>query len=59
MARKSRAKYYLGEPLRGRPVYHTMRWYDKKMRLIQSSVEVLINTEFISEECVYYFQRGL
>lgn len=59
MARKSRARYYLGEPLKGRPQYHTMRWYDKKERLIQSSVEVLINTEYIPEDHVYYFMKAL
>jgi hypothetical protein len=59
MARRSRAKYYLGEPLWGRPWYHTMRWYDKKMRRIQSSVEVLINTEYVLEDEIYLYQKGL
>ena len=59
MARKSRAVYYMGEPLKGRPWYHTMRWYDKKERLIRSSVEVLINTEYIGEDHIYYFQKSL
>ncbi len=59
MARKSRAQYYYGEPLWGRPEYHTMRWYDKKMRLIQSSVEVVISTEYNPEDSIYYFQKGL
>lgn len=59
MARKSRAQYYLGEPLRGREFYHTMRWFDKKKRLIQSSVEVLINTEYHPDGSAYYFMKAL
>jgi hypothetical protein len=49
----------MGEPLWGRPQYHTMRWYDKKERLIQSSVEVLINTEYHPDGSAYYFMRAL
>lgn len=59
MSRKSRAKFYYGEPLHGNHNYHTMRWYDKKMRRIQSSVEVLINTEYVPEDAVYWYQKGL
>ncbi len=59
MARKSRAKFYLGEPLWGRPIYHTMRWFDKKNRRIQSSVEVLVNIDYVPEGEIYYYQKGL
>lgn len=59
MARKSRAKFYMGEPLWGRPQYHTMRWFDKKERLVQSSVEVLINTDYHPEGSAYYFMKSL
>jgi hypothetical protein len=36
-----------------------MRWFDKKERLIQSSVEVLINTEYHPDGSAYYFMKAL
>lgn len=54
---KKKALFYTLEPLRGNERYVTMHFYDKRERRMMSSVDLLLNVEYLTEEAIAAFVR--